>query len=92
MEQVTVNLGDRSYPIFIGSGLLTDSSKFAPYIQGRKVVVVSNETVAPLYLNTLTNTLSEFELDSVILPDGEQYKTLEYLKSDLRPTAGRIAR
>lgn len=79
MEQVTVDLADRSYPIFIDQGLLSNPDFFAPYIQGKQVLIVSNETVAPLYLETLRKTLSEFEVDEVILPDGEQYKTLDYL-------------
>lgn len=79
MEQVTVQLDDRSYPIFIGSGLIKDSNYIAPYISGKKVVIVTNTTVAPLYLQAVTDTLSDFEVDSVILPDGEQYKNLEHL-------------
>lgn len=81
MEQVTVDLADRSYPIFIDQGLLTKPGYFAPYIQGKQVLVVTNETVAPLYLETLRKTLSDFEVDEVVLPDGEQYKTLEHLNS-----------
>ena len=50
-----------------------------PGIRGRQVMVVSNETVAPLYLDKVRQTLSEFRLEQVILPDGEQYKTLDVL-------------
>ena len=81
MEQVTVELADRSYPIFIGPGLLNQTSSFAPYIQGKQVLVVTNETIAPLYLEALLCALKDFKVDSVILPDGEQYKTLEHLNS-----------
>ncbi|MBD1387934.1 3-dehydroquinate synthase [Neiella sp. HB171785] len=81
MEQVTVQLDDRSYPIFIGSGLIKDSNYIAPYIRGKKVVIVTNETVAPLYLDAASEALTAFDVSAVVLPDGEQYKTLEHLNS-----------
>ncbi len=81
MKTLDVALGERSYPIFIGGQLLGQSQLLAPYIRGRQVVIVSNETVAPLYLEQLRTTLSEYDIATVILPDGEQYKTLEYLNS-----------
>lgn len=52
MEQLKVDLGSRSYPIFIGSGLISAADCFAPYVRGRDVMIVSNETVAPLYLES----------------------------------------
>jgi len=79
MQTLTVELGDRSYPIHIGRGLLDDPARFTPRIRGRRVMIVTNETVAPLYLDRLKRTLSEFRVDAVILPDGEEYKTLETL-------------
>jgi 3-dehydroquinate synthase len=72
-----VDLGDRSYPIHIGSGLLQDASLLVPHIHGKQVCIVSNETVAPLYLDTLSKTLAEFNPVNIILPDGEEYKTLD---------------
>jgi 3-dehydroquinate synthase len=72
-----VDLGERSYPIYIGSGLLDDPELYARHISGRQVMVVTNETVAPLYLGRVMGALEGFEAGSVILPDGEQYKTLE---------------
>lgn len=81
MKQVTVDLAERSYPIYIDQGLLAQPECFASYIKGKQVLVVSNDTVAPLYLDTLRNTLSGFDVDEVILPDGEQFKTLEHLNS-----------
>lgn len=77
MRTLNVDLGDRSYPIFIGTGGLTDPAMFQPYITGKQVMVVSNETVAPLYLEQLQNTLQGYQVESVILPDGEKYKTLD---------------
>jgi len=79
MQTLTVDLGDRSYPIFIGEQLLARPELFLPYLAGKQVCVVSNETIAPLYLDTLRETLRDISFDSVILPDGEQYKTLEQL-------------
>ena len=77
MNTLSVDLGDRSYPIFIGSGLLGDPDLLRPHIHGKQVCVVSNETVAPLYLDTLMAGLEGYQTASVILPDGEQYKTLD---------------
>jgi 3-dehydroquinate synthase len=79
MNTLTVDLGDRSYPIFIGSGLLSDSSLYSPYIKGKQVLIVSNETVAPLYIEQVKSALVGYQVDEVILPDGEQYKNLETL-------------
>ncbi|MGB2131159.1 MAG: 3-dehydroquinate synthase [Marinobacterium sp.] len=78
MQTLSVDLGERSYPIQIGQGLL--SQPLIPaFIKGRQVMVVSNETVAPLYLDVLLQQLEGFQVDTVILPDGEQYKDLEHV-------------
>ena len=79
IKKLHVGLGDkRSYPIFIGQNILSDKSLFAPYIIGKQVCIVSNDTVAPLYLDAVVNLLAEdYQVDVVILPDGEQFKTLE---------------
>lgn len=74
-----VDLGERSYPIFIGDGLLGRPELLQPYIGGRQVMVVSNETVAPLYMQRLLPGLGDCQVEQVILPDGEQFKTLEVL-------------
>lgn len=78
--QITVPLGERSYPIFIGRGLLQSSSTLEPFVTGSQVCIVTNETIAPLYLNTL---VAQFEgkkqCDVVILSDGEQFKNLDVL-------------
>jgi 3-dehydroquinate synthase len=80
-EKLTVNLGDdRSYPIFIGSNIRHDLDKYSPYISGKQVCIITNETIAEFYLSTLIDTLStKYQVDSVILPDGEKYKNLETL-------------
>ena len=79
MRTLTVDLGDRSYPIFIGADLIGDSSLYRPYVHGRQVMIVSNETVAPLYLAKVEAALADYQVASVILPDGEQYKNLEVM-------------
>ncbi|MBL7004148.1 MAG: 3-dehydroquinate synthase, partial [Gammaproteobacteria bacterium] len=73
------DLGDRSYPIYIGQQLLENQQFLTPHIKGNSVVIVSNTTVAPLYIDKIESTLKQQEIryDSVILEDGEQYKTLE---------------
>ncbi len=81
MITLDVALGDRSYPIFIGENLLEKKELIQPYLAGSEVMVVSNETVAPLYLDALMTTLEGRRAEAVILPDGEQYKTLEHLNT-----------
>ena len=76
-ETLSVELGDRSYPIRIGTGLLNDPAQFAPYIAGRQVCIVTNETIAPLYLKALESTLIGYQVDACVLPDGEEHKTLQ---------------
>ncbi|MDD5460822.1 MAG: 3-dehydroquinate synthase [Methylococcales bacterium] len=77
MKTLLVELGHRSYPIYIGSGLLNQSELYARHIKGKQVVVVSNETIAPLYLDTVLKNLQSYHVETVILPDGEQFKTLD---------------
>lgn len=79
MRTLTVDLGDRSYPIYIGPGTIGDPACYRPFIGGRQVMVVTNQTVAPLYLSQVEQALDGFDLASVVLPDGEQFKTLDTL-------------
>ena len=76
---LNVDLGERSYPIYIGSDLLSDSDLLKQHIHGNSAVVVSNETVAPLYLEAIEQTLQQagIRFDRILLEDGEQHKTLE---------------
>ncbi|WP_022939839.1 3-dehydroquinate synthase [Psychromonas hadalis] len=76
MDKLTVDLGSRSYPISIGENLLAQSDLFATAITGKKVMIVTNDIVAPLYLERCKNSLKQFVIDEIILPDGEKYKTL----------------
>ncbi len=77
MKTLTVDLGNRSYPIYIGEHILTTSEYYVNYL-GKQALIVTNETVAPLYLDKLKQQLQQANIvyDTVILPDGEQYKTL----------------
>ena len=76
---LNVELGDKSYPIYIGIDLLSLKSLFVDQIKGRQVMIVTNKTIAPLYLEKLTSILDGFNVQSVTLPDGEEFKTLETL-------------
>jgi len=80
VESLTVELGERAYPIFIGTDILQDCN-IANYIGAKQVMVVTNETIAPLHLDKLCDALSDFDVHCTVLPDGEQYKTLEYVNS-----------
>ncbi len=80
MKTLQVALGERSYPIYIGEQLLSETALFAAHIKGKEVLIVTNETVAPLYLDTVQSALSAYRVATVILPDGEQYKTLEIMQ------------
>jgi 3-dehydroquinate synthase len=77
--ELTVSLGERSYPILIGRGLLADPGPLAAHL-GRQVMIVTNTTVGPLYLQTLRSALGQRQLEIVTLPDGEQFKTLEMME------------
>ena len=77
MKKLQVELGDRSYPIYIGAGLLNQAELYTQHIKARQVMVVTNTTIAPLYLDKVLNNLQGFAVETVILPDGEQFKTLE---------------
>lgn len=80
MQSLQVDLAERSYPIYFGPGLLDQRALFAPHISGRQVAVVSNETVAALYLDRLRATLGDYAVIAVVLPDGEEFKTWETLQ------------
>ncbi|HID00363.1 MAG TPA: 3-dehydroquinate synthase [Piscirickettsiaceae bacterium] len=79
MKTLNVDLGERSYPIHIGSGLLKRPELFKPHVQGTQVMIVTNTTVAPLYLERCRALFEGFEVADVVLPDGEQYKNLQTL-------------
>ena len=81
MQTLNVDLGDRSYPIHIGPGLLDQASLVLPHLARKRVVIVTNTTVGPLYLERLSTALrgGGVTVESVMLPDGEAYKNWETL-------------
>ena len=79
MKTLSIDLPGREYPIYIGTNLLAQPGLVATHLESPPVLVVTNEHVAPLYLDRLRQGLGNIEQDVVILPDGEQYKTLNTL-------------
>src|SRR5210317_721497 len=75
---VEVKLAERSYPVYVGKGLLDNHYPASSVPDASIVLIVSNETIAPLYLNKLKESLARAEIHTLVLPDGEQFKTLEY--------------
>ncbi len=79
IHQLRVELPGHHYPIQIGTDLLTDSASFASYLSGSRVMIITDTTIAPLYLNLLIQALADYQVNELILPDGEQYKNLTTL-------------
>ncbi len=77
MHIETVNLEDNSYPIFIGEGASLSFENFDGYIAGKDIAIITNEVVAPLYLNEISDLFSHMNVIEYILPDGEQEKKLK---------------
>jgi len=92
IEQI-VDLGERSYPILIGSGLLRQGDILDPFIGNADVFVVTNDVVGPLYLQPLTALLGTRRIETIELPDGEASKTIATFESIIdRLVAGRYSR
>ncbi len=83
MQTLQVALGDRAYPIHIGTNLVGNAKLILPYLTGKQVVVVTNTTIAPLYLDKLAEPLRNkgITVVEIILPDGEKYKNNETLNT-----------
>src|ERR1043166_4634435 len=79
MKTLQLDLGERSYPIYIGANLLDRPKLITPHVHGKRVAIVSNKTVAPLYLQRVRETFASFNPIEIVLPDGEKHKTLEVL-------------
>ncbi len=81
MQTLTVDLGDRSYPIHIGGGLLERADLIVPHLAQKRAAIVTNTTVGPLYLERLQKTLegAGVQVIPIVLPDGEVYKNWETL-------------
>jgi 3-dehydroquinate synthase len=79
MKTLNVSLAERSYPIYIGEDLLTQPELLQKHIKRKEVLIVTNDTIAPLYLEQVQSLLEGYQCDAVILPDGEEFKTLEVM-------------
>ncbi|MCC5867600.1 MAG: 3-dehydroquinate synthase [Gammaproteobacteria bacterium] len=88
MMPLQVNLGDRSYPIHIGPGLLARRGLLAGLVPGNDVLLVSNETVAPLYMKAALGGFAGKRVGTLVLPDGEAHKTLAQFAAVLEALAG----
>ncbi|MBQ4813413.1 3-dehydroquinate synthase [Pseudoalteromonas luteoviolacea] len=80
MLELNVDLNERSYPIYIGQDLLSDQGRLRQHIGSSRPVIISNETIAPLYLTVLQEQLNDLSPLHFIIPDGEQFKTLEWFE------------
>ena len=81
MEIVALELGEQSYEITIGAGLLSDPKLVKTEIKGKQVFIVTNQEIANLYIDKLTDSLKPYEVDLYLMPDGEQFKTLKTFES-----------
>ncbi len=77
MRQLALSLGERSYNIYIESGLLSNSALITRYCIGESVLILSNDVVAPLYLEKLKSSLKDKNVFHLTIPDGESFKSLE---------------
>ncbi len=77
MPTLTVDLGNRSYPILLGTAMLAKPQNFLPYIGKGRPLIVTNDRVAPHYLETLRQAVADCHPASLVLPDGESHKTLQ---------------
>ncbi len=79
MKELIVDLAEKSYPIYIGRDLFSQKALWAKHIAARQVLIVTNTTIAPLYLAPLEQVLSDYTVNTVVLPDGEPFKSLDYV-------------
>lgn len=79
MQKLNLDLGDRSYPIYIGQGLLKKPELLTEHLHGKSCITVTNKTIEPLYLEAVNTSIGAYKHSAVILPDGEAYKNLETL-------------
>lgn len=77
MKVIEVQTRSRDYPVYIGQGILSNPALWSQLVADRTLLIVSNDIVAPLYLDMLTKALPTDQYELIILPDGEQYKTIE---------------
>ena len=78
MKTISVNLPGRSYPIYIGTELLGNAKLFEPHIRNKKVLIVTNSTIGPLYAQPVVDAISSVaDVDTFVIPDGEIHKNLD---------------
>jgi 3-dehydroquinate synthase len=77
MATLTVELGERSYPILIQANLLTHPEVLTKHLTTKKVVVVTNDVVDPLYFPIVSQALTGYDVSKIVVPDGEQHKNLQ---------------
>lgn len=92
MKTVNVGLAAGAYPVYIGRGLLNDAGLWRKHVGAGKVLIVSNQTVAPLYLDRLREALPARQTEAHIIPDGEQYKTVDTWSGIIDKLVGMQAR
>jgi len=81
MISLKVNLGERSYPICIGHNLLDQGELLTQHIPGNSALIISDENVAPLYLDKVESALNDIRHQSLVLPAGEEHKNLDVLNT-----------
>jgi 3-dehydroquinate synthase len=78
-HELDIVCSSHQYPILIGHGLLEDHQKLRAYVKGSQVMIVTNDTLAPLYLKSVQQAFSSLQCNTVVLPDGEPHKNLNSL-------------
>src|SRR4051812_20539580 len=79
MESLRVELGQRAYPIHLGSGIIEDARLYVPYLTGGGAAIVTNEIVGPLYLPKIRKALQKSRTTEIVVPDGEEAKSWQTL-------------
>ena len=82
-KSITVNLGDRSYPIVVGNGMLDGGFDLSEFVAGEDCLIVSNVTVAPLYRDRILANLPGKKTTTIELPDGEAFKNVATMQTVL---------
>jgi 3-dehydroquinate synthase len=75
MRELNLKTKNKTYPIYIGADIISNIKLISPFLTSKQILIVTNETIAPLYLSVLNKALASFNPDNIILPDGEEYKT-----------------
>ena len=89
MNQIDIPLGERSYPVLVGTGLINQPEQWDRWVPDTPIVVFSNDRVAPLYLDRLLHALGEREVYTLVIRDGEAEKSFENYERAMRFLADR---